>query len=423
MERGVKTRLSIFNILYAIFKNLKNYDNIFRDECFKNKFSSIDKAMVNNIALSSMRYNLHVNKLLKKYTKKNIKKKHFILLLSAVVQIVYLDFKDYAVVNSTVEVAKLLKIYPGFINAVLKKISINKKEIKNFKITFSDLPVWFLENTKNLKIHQKNEFIKSFYKKPNIHLVFKNQNLLKNFSEENIQTSSQSLIIKKTKYVENLSNYQKGDWWVQDYSSMLPLHLTPNLKNKKIIDLCAAPGGKTFQALTKGAHVIANDKNKKRNELLKENLVRLKYHINIMQKDALKINIKEKFDLVLLDAPCSAVGTIRRNPEIIFRNTYPNLENLTVLQKKLLEKSSSLLKKNGVIIYMVCSFFKKESFEQINFFLEKNKEYKIWKFKTSSQEKNLNEFITKEGYLYILPKNYNNYFIDGFFAARLIKHE
>jgi len=422
MQKGVKTRLSIFNILYSIFNNKKNYDNIFYDECYKNKFSLIDKAMINNVSLNSMRYNFHVRKFLKKYIKNNIKKKQFILLLSAIVQIVYLNFKDYAVVNSTVEVAKIVKIHPGFINAVLKKIIINKKELTKFKIDFSSLPVWFLKNTKNLTIQQKNEFINNYYKLPNIHLVFKDHTLLKNFSDDYIKTTSQSLIIKQSKHIENLSNYKKGDWWVQDFSSMLPLNLTPNLKGKKIIDLCAAPGGKTFQALSKGANVTANDKNKKRNSLLKENLFRLKYNIKLMQNDAQKINIKNKFDFVLLDAPCSAVGTIRRNPEIFFRNTKPNLESLIILQKNLLQKGSSLLKKNGVIVYMVCSFLKKETFEQINFFLEKNKKYKIWKFTDYSKEKDFNEFITQDGFLYILPKYYQNFFIDGFFAARLIKN-
>ena len=144
MQKGIKTRVSIFNILYAIFKNNINYDNIFYNECYHNKFSSIDRAMINNVTLNSMRYNLHINQFLKKYIKKNIKKKQYILLLSAIVQIVYLNFKDYAVVHSTVEVAKILKIYPSFINAILKQISKNKEELKNYKINFSNFTIWFL---------------------------------------------------------------------------------------------------------------------------------------------------------------------------------------------------------------------------------------------------------------------------------------
>lgn len=422
MKKGIKTRLSVFNILLAIFKNKRNYDNIFYEECFHNKFSSIDRALVNNVTLNSMRYNLHISKFLNKYVKKNIKEKQFILLLSAIVQIVYLNFKEYAVVNSTVEVAKILKIHPGFINAVLKKISKDKDVLNNQKVIFSNLPLWFLENTKNLTIDQKKEFIKNYYKEPNIHLVFKNYDLLKNFCDDYIKTTSESLVIKKSKHIHNLSNYNKGDWWVQDFSTMLPLYLTPNLKGKKIIDLCAAPGGKAFQALSKGANVILNDKNKKRNQLLKENLFRLNYNVKLMQKDAEKINTKNKFDLVLLDAPCSAVGTIRRNPEIFFRRNKPDLNDLIVIQKKLLQKSSSLIKENGVIIYMVCSFFNNETFKQINLFLKNNKKYKIWRFIDPSKNREFKEFITKEGFIYILPKFYKNFFIDGFFAARLVKN-
>ena len=153
-----------------------------------------------------------------------------------------------------------------------------------------------------------------------MHLVFKSEELLKNFKEKHISSSSRSAFLTETKKIELISNYKKGDWWVQDFSSMLPLHLIPNLKNKNIIDLCSAPGGKAFQAISQGGNVTLNDKNKKRIIVLKENLRRLNFKNHILNKDILNLSIKKKYDFIILDVPCSAIGTIRRNPDIFYKN-------------------------------------------------------------------------------------------------------
>ena len=98
---------------------------------------------------------------------------------------------------------------------------------------------------------------------------------------------------------------------------MLPMHLTPNLKNKKIIDLCSAPGGKAFQAISSGGYVTLNDKSKNRIIMLKKNLKRLNFNNHIINEDILNFSIKKKYDFIILDSPCSAIGTVRRNPEIL----------------------------------------------------------------------------------------------------------
>ena len=126
---------------------------------------------------------------------------------------------------------------------------------------------------------------------------------------------------------------------------MLPLHLISNLKNKNIIDLCSAPGGKAFQAISQGGKVTLNDKNKKRIIVLKENLRRLNFNNHILNKDILNLSFKNKYDFIILDAPCSAIGTIRRNPEIFYKNKTPDIDTLIILQRKLLQKASLLVNK------------------------------------------------------------------------------
>ena len=169
-----------------------------------------------------------------------------------------------------------------------------------------------------------------------------------------------------------------------------------------------------------GAKLDIIEINPKRANILKENLIRLKFKNQIKIINALKINETKKYDFILVDAPCSSVGTIRRNPEIFFRSSVPDFYKITSLQNKLLNKAKSILKKNGTIIYMVCSFLNLETISQIQNFLEKNPNFYINKFILNDNEEKL---IDNNGFINIIPKKYKNINIDGFFAARLTRND
>ena len=194
--------------------------------------------------------------------------------------------------------------------------------------------------------------------------------------------------------------------------------MTKNLKNLKVLDLCAAPGGKTFQLIKEGANVLSVEKNKERANLLKENLKRLKYSSKIKVIDALKLEERIKYDIVIVDAPCSSVGTMRRNPDIIFKEKIINLDKKIELQRNMLKKADKLLLKNGYIIYIVCSFLFKETYSQVYNFLNSNKNYEIEKFNAESKYASL---VDKNGFINIVPQKFDNILIDGFFAAKLKK--
>ena len=192
---------------------------------------------------------------------------------------------------------------------------------------------------------------------------------------------------------------------------------------QEVIDMCAAPGGKSLQALSSGAITDLIEISPKRSIVLRNNLNRLNYKNIITTKDALKIPNLKKYDYVLIDSPCSSIGTIRRHPEIFFRKSTPNLEELLLKQEKLLNKAKHFLKKNGKIIYMVCSFLPIETTLQINKFLNKNTNFSIDKFILNSDNKDLKELIDNNGYIKIVPKYFKKFNIDGFFAAKLIKND
>ena len=423
MRKSVKIRKIIYEILNDIYKKNLNYEQSFLYFTKNISLSEQERSMIFNVTLNSMRLKFYINNILKKYLKKTTKNKVKILILSAITQIVYLDFKDYAVTNDTVEVAKIKKLNPGLVNSLLKNIINNKGLINLDSFDYSDLPNWFLDNIKknNNKINIE-EILKNISKEPSLHLVFKSNNFVTSFDEEYQRTSMRSVFVLEKKKINEISGFFDGNWWVQDFSSMLPIHLSPEIKGKKIIDLCSAPGGKAFQAISMGGKVRLNDISLKKLNILKQNLNRLKISAEISNLNALDILEEEKFDVVILDSPCSGIGTIRRNPEILFKKEPPNLDKLTKIQNSLIFKASKLLKNGGILIYMVCSFFYDETEVIKNNFLQENKNFSQKKFKLDGED-GLSKFINNEGDIYCIPSTYKNYMIDGFYACKFIKND
>ena len=203
---------------------------------------------------------------------------------------------------------------------------------------------------------------------------------------------------------------------------MLPIYLSQEIKKKTVIDLCASPGGKAFQALSMGCKVKLNDISKKRINILKDNLKRLKFKNNVTNFDALNISNENKYDVVILDAPCSGIGTMRRNPEILFKKNPPNFNHLIKNQKLLINKAVEFLNKKGTLIYIVCSFIHKETKEIKEEFLNKHKNFSHKKF-DSSKIINLHNFIDKDGDISCFPSEYMGYMTDGFYATKFIKND
>ncbi len=421
MDKGVKLRLIIHNILYEIKKSNKTIDDLYIKYNI-NSLSSRDIGFINNISLNSMRYYFHSKNILKKYVKKKPNLHSELLLISAVTQIVFLNFKEYAVIDTSVEIAKKLNIFHGFINACLKKISLNKEVLKEEDISYSSLPYWFIKQTKDLNNQQKDEFINNFFKEPDLHLVFKNNNYLHNFERELVTTSDLSGFLKEKIKFEDLSSYKNGEWWVQDFSSCFALNnIDERILNKKCIDICAAPGGKAFQILSKKKDLVLNDISKKRLKILKTNLKRLNFSAKVTNIDIAKFDNKQKFDFIIIDSPCSSIGTIRKNPEIFFKQKGPNFKSLIKIQKMMLNQAADMLCSNGIILYMVCSFLKTETFDQIEDFLKNNIDFSRFEFNLKKNANN--KHFIKNNMMSILPTQMNKFNIDGYFAVFLKKNK
>jgi len=420
MIKGEKIRLDIHKILFSIYKFNKtlNSDSIKKTI---SKYEDSDINFLHTVLLNSMRYQYHTSKIIDLYVHKKIREQEKILLLSSITQIVFLNFQDYAVINCSVEIAKKLKIYHGFINACLKNISKNKRKLAKVKISYNEFPNWFKDKTEDISEIDKQLFIANFNQEPSIHLVFKNNIEMINFEEKIIATSDISGFLVSKKNPKKIQSFNKGNWWIQDFSSFYPLYnFNEKNKFKNYLDACAAPGGKSFQLLSKKIDVTLNDKSLFRLKILKLNLKRLKFDTKILNEDFIKFNSNKKYDVIIIDAPCSAVGTIRKNPEIFFKSKEPEFKNLLKTQEEMLLKATTLLKPSGLIIYMVCSFLKIETDDQIYKFLKKKTDFELYNFKIDNKYSNYSKLI-KDKCMKTLPISVLNKNIDGYFAAFLKK--
>ena len=164
--------------------------------------------------------------------------------------------------------------------------------------------------------------------------------------------------------VEKLPGFADGAWWVQDLAASLPARLLGKGEGRHVLDLCAAPGGKTLQLAAQGWQVTALDISKRRLDLLKENLKRTGLKAGTIRADALKWEPKHRFDAILLDAPCTATGTARRHPDVIHRIGARQIEEMAELQAALLERAQDWLKPGGTLVYATCSLEREEGERQ-----------------------------------------------------------
>jgi 16S rRNA (cytosine967-C5)-methyltransferase len=221
--------------------------------------------------------------------------------------------------------------------------------------------------------------------------------------------------------VEELPGFAEGAWWVQDVAAALVVRLAGDVSGCSVADLCAAPGGKTAQLVAAGARVTAVDVSAPRLVRLRENLARLKLEAEIVEADAAGWSPGRTFDVVILDAPCSATGTIRRHPDILRRKTEDDVTRMVELQKAILANAAGLVGPGGLLVFATCSLEPEEGEQQIAAFLATRPDFARERADPSPVGTDAGWF-TPAGDLRTLPFHQPSADpggMDGFFAARL----
>ena len=209
-------------------------------------------------------------------------------------------------------------------------------------------------------------------------------------------------------FIPTLDGFDEGAWWVQDNGAYLAVEVLGDVRELFVADLCAAPGGKTAALLSKGAKVDAFDISPNRIKRLKENLTRLHLKADVFVQNAKEIAGENKYDIVLLDAPCSATGTLRRHPDVLLHRKPQDIVALTHTQEELLKTAHRLVKKGGKVVYCTSYLQKEEGEDQIQ---------KLSSLFRIIPIENFPENKTPEGFLRTMPFQNS----DGFFIALLEK--
>ena len=378
------------------FNEVKNSDE---------DITSQEMAFLNMLCLTTFRNLCFIDQVLKHFVKRNQHGFSLYTLILATTELLYLDTPDYAVINSYVEILKnqTNEQVSGFVNAVLRNITREKEEIlaQDDKEFF---PASFLK------------ILRQDYDKETITLIEEAslQEPLLDISNK----AGESIRLENNGRIDNVDGYNEGTWWVQDFAASIAAKTITEPKGKRILDICAAPGGKTAQLIASGAKVSALDISDRRLDMLEQNLYRLDMQAaDIICQDGIEYlqNYKgELFDAILLDAPCSAIGTLRRHPEIVHIKDMEDVKRQMAIQTKFLYHIKNALKIGGELVYCTCSLSKSEGEKQISVFMKNNDCFEI----TPIENPEFEQFKTKSGFLRTLPQQ-KEQGCDGFFIAKL----
>ncbi len=349
------------------------------------------------------------------------------ILRLGITQLFFMDTPDHASVDTSVRLSEKfgLESQKGFINAILRRLTREgAARIKNQDAPRLNTPEWLLKLwiadyglTGAAMVAQAN------MNEPPLDITVKNiadrpywGNVLQ---ASELSTGTLRRVLGGN--IRDMDGFDEGKWWIQDAAAAIPAQLFGNIKGKHVLDLCAAPGGKTLQLASMGANVTAIDRSAKRLKRLEENLERmqLKSFVKIEISDAAVWKPPSPVDYILLDAPCSATGTIRRHPDTGYLKSMQDIAGLTSIQERLLNQATTMLNIDGILIYCTCSLQKNEGEQQIETFLSNNTNFSRMPI-APHEIGDYKELINENGDLRILPHHLSAQGgMDGFFISRL----
>ncbi|WP_374546045.1 RsmB/NOP family class I SAM-dependent RNA methyltransferase [Rhodoblastus sp.] len=372
---GLATRVAAAAILSDIVQGGHTLDEKFSAEAAPSRLVGLDerdRGLARSIVTVALRRLGTIRLALSQLVEKGLPRTCGALewdLIAGAAQVLFLDIPDHAAVDLAVRAARLdarSAPFANLVNGVLRNLIRRRDEfLAQSDPLEDDIPHWLSARWRRIYGEERAQRIAAaFGDEPTLDLTVKAdaESWAERLGGRLLPTGS--IRLDSHAPIPELPGYGEGAWWVQDAAAALPARILGVKPGQRVLDLCAAPGGKTAQLAAAGARVIALDRSAERLKSLSANLARLKLEATIAVGDAAAFKA-EPFDAILVDAPCSATGTARRSPDVLWTKKPGDIAALAAIQAKILDRAFSLLKPGGVLVYCVCSLEPEEGEAQI----------------------------------------------------------
>ena len=388
-----------------------------------------DRAFARAIAATTLRRLGQIDAVLQPLVKRPPPGRVRAYLQTATAQMVFMDVAPHAAVGDTVALVKRggkSEPFSGLVNAVLRKVAEQGKAQAARTPPVANIPGWLRAEWERL--YGKADVRRMallLAQSPTLDLSVKQDPQEWAAKLEGEIIAAETVRLPTIGNVAALPGFEEGAWWAQDVAASLPARIlrdvAGDLSGKRVADLCAAPGGKTMQLASFGANVTAVDLSEARTTRLRDNLKRVGYEdVEVLTADLTEFTSTELFDAVLLDAPCSATGTFRRHPDVLYNRKERDITPLTRLQDKLLAQAASLVKPGGTLVYAVCSLQEREGLPRVQKLKKVLPEFRLVPFSQPTGLALEAGRMDPEGTLRVLPTDApDSRGMDGFFIAAL----
>jgi len=345
------------------------------------------------------------------------------LLRLGICQLVFLESPPHAAVNTTVALAQSRRRerYAALINAILRRVASDGRALAaDQDAPRLNTPDWLWRAwAESYGEETCRRIAQAHLDEPPLDITLRDARAELAQALQAAVLPTGTLRLNHRGKVTTLPGFDAGQWWVQDAAAALPVRLLGDVRDRNVLDLCAAPGGKTAQLAAAGAHVTALDRAPERLQQLELNLARLRLHADTKTVDAREWRPENPADAVIVDAPCSATGTIRRHPDVAWLKKAGDVSSLVPTQSRLLAAAAEMIKPGGLLVYCSCSLQPEEGPGQVEAFLGQQPMFQRVPV-TCDEVASLDELITADGDLRTLPCHLSGHGgMDGFYAARL----
>lgn len=355
------------------------------------------------------------------------------IMLVGAAQALFLDTPPHAAVSLAVTQCRrnpAIQHLSKLVNAVLRRIAMEgRSAIEGIDAFETSIPEWLSRSlVETYGSERARKIVDASLREAPLDLTIKNASDAAMWAERlgGVLLATGTVRVSAGGRIEDRDGYAQGAWWVQDAATALPARLLgDDLAGREVADLCAAPGGKTAQLAARGANVTAVDISSARLQRVTDNLARLGLAAGIVEADVAEWQPGRTFDAVLLDAPCSASGTIRRHPDILHLKRQEDIDALVRIQSRLLDRAAELVRPGGLLVYCTCSLGRAEGESRIQSFLDRHADFD--RVPIVAGEAGIEpEWIARDGGLRTLPTETphgdpDGRGMDGFYAARLAR--